>query len=89
MNTPTHPHVAAAANDTGVTLWVTAFGTIALWLIHVGTEISLAGYSRTHHWATWLMDALTIVLAAAAVLTTLAAWRITDRQQRDESSIPT
>lgn len=73
--------------DGGPKLWLITFGSIGLWLIHVGSEISLAGYSSTHHGVEWVMDALTIALAALAVLTTLAAWRLVERQRQPENHV--
>ncbi|MEP7045887.1 MAG: hypothetical protein ABI949_04360 [Ilumatobacteraceae bacterium] len=53
----------------------------------MGAEISLAGYSRTHHSVEWVMDGLTIALAALAALTTLAAWRVVARQRQPEDDM--
>ncbi len=73
--------------DEGPKLWLITFGTIGLWLIHVGTEISLAGYSGTHHRVEWVMNALTFLLAALAALTTFAAWRVVGRHPQDEGHV--
>jgi hypothetical protein len=73
--------------DNGPMLWLITFGTIGLWIVHVGAEISLAGYSRTHHWVAWVMNGLTFALAALAAFTTFAAWRIVRRHPQDEGHV--
>lgn len=73
--------------DEGPMLWLITFGTIGLWLVHVGTEISLAGYGRTHHRVEWVMIGLTFALAALAAFTTFAAWRIVGRHPQDEGHV--
>lgn len=68
-------------------LWIVTFGTIVLWVVHVGVEISLAGYSHAHPWVHWVMNSLTVVLALVAVLATFASWRIVGRHKQDESHV--
>ncbi len=73
--------------DTGAMIWIVTYGTIVLWLIHVGVEISLAGHGRGRPWVPWVMNGLTVALALFSVLATWAAWRIVGRHQQDESHL--
>jgi hypothetical protein len=68
-------------------LWWIIFGSIALWLAHVGSEVSLVRYSTTHHGIKWLMNGLTVGLLALSGSATFVAWRIAAAHRADESHV--
>ncbi len=73
--------------DRGALLWLITLGSIGVWLVHVGVEVSLVTYSRTHHWARWLMEGVTVGLALLAALSVLMAARVVARHRQDEAHI--
>jgi membrane protein implicated in regulation of membrane protease activity len=83
--TDTHLVRAEPVTEHGVLRWFITFGSIGLWLVHIGAEAALVGYSDHHRWVLWVMNGLTIVLAALALLTTLLSWHTVRRHDHDES----